>query len=83
MNTAADAAPHADSTPDGAETNTGATGGFDWDRLKAELEAEGGIRHKFLVAEMPRHPPIRLMTGVSESIEPFPIDWSHFRKNRQ
>jgi hypothetical protein len=43
---------------------------LDWDELKRKLEAEGGIRPTHLIAEMPLHPPIRLMDGMTNGVEP-------------
>lgn len=41
-----------------------------WEKLKKELEAVGLPRATHLVAEMPLHPPIRLMDGMTNGIEP-------------
>lgn len=42
----------------------------DWDAVKAQIAGLRGIRNTVLVAEMPRHPPMRTMSSVAEGIHP-------------
>lgn len=41
-----------------------------WGKLKETIDAMGGIRPVHLVAEAPLHPPIRIMDGMTNGIEP-------------
>jgi hypothetical protein len=56
--------------PNGVATSPKLQEEFDWDGLKAAIDLQGGIRHVVIAAEMPQHPPIRLLRSVSEGIEP-------------
>lgn len=42
----------------------------DWDKVREQVEANGDIRNTHLVAEMPRHPPARVLTGSTEGVYP-------------
>ena len=49
---------------------------YDWEGLRAKIEAAGLPQHKTMVATMPQHAPIRPMTGVINGIYPnrtFPL----------
>lgn len=50
--------------------NSAPTGALDWSMLSKELALHGGVRNRVLVAEMPMHPPIRLMSSISDGIYP-------------
>lgn len=56
---------------------------YDWDALAKKLREDQSIRPTTLVAEMPAHPPIRLMTGVCESIPPLPLRSIRFVKRNK
>lgn len=43
--------------------------GMDWEGL-AEKIKNSGIRNKTIVAVMPQHPPMRLLSGFTEGIHP-------------
>jgi hypothetical protein len=56
---------------DGLRASLDAAEGYDWDALRAAIDLGGGLRNTVLMAEIPRHPPIRVMRSVSEGVEPF------------
>lgn len=43
---------------------------LNWEKLKAELIAKGGIRNATLMARMPLEPPPNIVTGISPGIYP-------------
>lgn len=59
-----------------------AAAGLDWDGLRAAIDLQGGICHTRVVAELPQHPPIRVLRNVADGIEPLrhPTNYREFSR---